>query len=282
MATGQTTKVLRHDGWVRSLSVSADGSLVAAGSSYPGLGTIRVLNFKTEDPMHYWMPDRATIRGLSLTGSGGSMVIALSDGSLRWDVVTENLPGRQRRLDLGLDRVSKAIFSPDGRSVAMIGDDGVQVVDVDRGEVHFKETAMLTACEFAPDGRSLVIVRRGFGKTIKLANGRMRFDNSTAESTIVWLDTGTGHVRREIEIPRSTVNCLAFSPDGQAIAAGVLLYHPERGVIRSFRLRDKQEIQSIETPCPWIESLAFTPDGKRIAAGLLDTSIVIWDVRGAE
>ena len=55
-------------------------------------------------------------------------------------------------------------------------------------------------------------------------------------------------------------------------------HHPERGVIRIFRLRDKQEIQSIETPCPWIESLAFTPDGKRIAAGLLDTSIVIWDV----
>ena len=227
------------------------GALVAAGSSFPAWGTVRVWNLKTGAPVHRWLPDLRMIRGLRLTGSGGSMVIALSDGSLRWDVVTENLPGRQRRLDLGLDRVSKAIFSPDGRSVAMIGDDGVQVVDVDRGEVHFKETATLTACEFAPDGRSLAIVRRGFGKTIKLANGwPMRFDNSTAESTIVWLDTGTGHVRREIEIPRSTVNCLAFSPDGQAIAAGVLLYHPERGVIRIFRPRDKQEIQSIETPCP--------------------------------
>ncbi len=110
----------------------------------------------------------------------------------------------------------------------------------------------------------------------------MRYDDSTAETTIVWLDTRTGHVRREIVIPESTVTCLAFSPDGRAVAAGTLLYHPERGFIRIFRLRDKEEIQSIKSPCPWIESLAFTPDGKRIAAGLLDTSIVIWDVRGPQ
>jgi WD40 repeat protein len=55
--------------------------------------------------------------------------------------------------------------------------------------------------------------------------------------------------------------------------------HWERGIIRIFRLRDKQEIQTIETPCPWIQGLSFTPDGKQIVAGLLDTSIVIWDVR---
>ena len=31
-----------HDGWVRSLSVSADGSLLATGSSYPGWGKVHV------------------------------------------------------------------------------------------------------------------------------------------------------------------------------------------------------------------------------------------------
>jgi WD40 repeat protein len=278
LATGQPTKLLQHNGWVRSLSVSGDGSLLAAGSSGPGLGTVRVWNPKTGTPLHDWSADQGMIRGLKLSGNGGSMAIALSDGSLRWDVVTGNLPAPQRKLDLGLDRVSRAVFSADGHSVALMGNDWVQVVDVDRGDVHFKVTAMLTACEFAPDGRSLAIGRRGFVKKFKLANGLMRFDNSTAQSMIVWLDNRTGHVRREIEIPGSTVQCLAFSPDGQAVAAGVLLDHPERGVIRIFRLRDKQEVQAIETPCPWIESLAFTPDGKRIAAGLLDTSIVIWDV----
>ena len=115
--------------------------------------------------------------------------------------------------------------------------------------------------EFAPDGRSLGDRREGRGKEIKLAmGGSARFLNRP--STIAWLDSRTGHVRREIEIPESYVVSLAFSPDGQAIAAGNL-FPPARGIIRIFRLRDKQEIQTIETPCPWIEALAFTPDGKR-------------------
>ncbi len=73
----------------------------------------------------------------------------------------------------------------------------------------------------------------------------------SAGSTIVWLDTETGHVRREIEIPQSDVQCLALSPEGQSIAVGFFstLYPPARGFIRIFRLRDKQEIQTIESPC---------------------------------
>ena len=80
-------------------------------------------------------------------------------------------------------------------------------------------------------------------------------------------------------MPECSVSCLAFAPDGLAVALGTMLYHPERGVIRIFRLRDKQEFEAIEAPCPWIESLAFSPDGNLIAAGLRDTTIVIWEVR---
>ncbi len=66
------------------------------------------------------------------------MVIALTDGSLRWDVVDGNLLAPQRKLDLGLDRVSRALFSADGHAVALIGEDWFQVVDVDSGDVRFK------------------------------------------------------------------------------------------------------------------------------------------------
>jgi WD40 repeat protein len=85
-------------------------------------------------------------------------------------------------------------------------------------------------------------------------------------------------VRREILIPESYVLSLAFSPDGRIIAAGTL-FHPARGIIRIFRLRDKQEIQTVEAPCSSVQALCFTPDGRRIVAGLEDTSIVIWEVR---
>ena len=126
-----------------------------------------------------------------------------------------------------------------------------------------------------------MIVRRIPGKGSSWPMGTVRYDRAGAGSTIVWLDSQTGHVRREIEIPQSDVQRLAFSPDEQSIAVGYFstLYPPARGFIRIFRLRDKQEIQTIESPCAWIDALGFTPDGKQIVAGLQDTSIVIWDVR---
>jgi WD40 repeat protein len=96
---------------------------------------------------------------------------------------------------------------------------------------------------------------------------------------VLWLDSQSGDVRRELVIPESQVCAAAFSPDGQTIAVGTWLEHPARGIIRIFRLRDKREIQTIKAPCYGIESLCFTPDGKQIIAGLRDTSIVIWDVR---
>ena len=161
----------------------------------------------------------------------------------------------------------------------MMGGGLVQVVDVASGDRRFKETSAAVwareACAFAPDGGSLAIVREARGA---FEAGSWTGSRITA-STIVWLDSESGSVRREIIIPESGVFPVAFSPDGKAIAASTFVETSQRGIIRIFRLRDKKEIQSIESPCPWIEALCFTPDGKQIIAGMRDTSIVIWDVQ---
>jgi WD40 repeat protein len=291
LATGRPTRMLPHDNWVDSLSVSADGSLLATG---PAWGKVSLWNLKTGERLHTWSVEGTKagshlLRGVTLSGDGSSVIAALGDGSLRrWDVST----GKERsiaqpRLEKlpregmgGLDDVARAVFSRDGRSAAMIGEGWVQVVDIASGDRRFKEALgtpfwATKACEFAPNGGSLAIVRE-VRKGFQAGNS---IGSTTAVSTIVWLDSQTGHVRREIVIPGSGVLALAFSPDGQAIASGTLLTDPARGIIRIFRLRDKREIQTIETPCPWIEALCFTPDGKQIVAGLRDTSIVIWNVR---
>jgi WD40 repeat protein len=179
-----------------------------------------------------------------------------------------------------LDQVSRAFFSRDGRSVAMMTNGWVQTVDVATGERRFKASLgspfwVTRACAFAPNGGSLVIVRE-LRSRHRAGNW---FGSSTTSSTVVWLDSQTGSVRREIVIPGAGVSALSFSPDGQAIACGTWSTPPERGTIRIFRLRDKREIQTIDAQDRRIEVLCFTPDGKQIAAGLGDTSIVIWDVR---
>jgi RNA polymerase sigma factor (sigma-70 family) len=291
LTTGRPTQMLLHGHWVDSLSVSPDGSLLATGSDYREWGRVRVWNPKTGELIHSWSVAGANgsshlLRGVSLTADSSAVIAALGDGSLRkWDLARGKVrPIPQPKLEKlprkgmeGLDDVDRAVFSPDGRFAALIGEGWVQVFDIASGDRRFKEAMQgfwsRKLCEFAPDGRSLAIVReerKGFQA------GTSRGSSSVA-STIVWLDSQTGHLRREFVIPESGVLSLAFSPDGQNIAAGTVL-RDKQGIIRIFRLRDKREIQMIESPCPWIEALAFTPDGKRIVAGLRDTSIVIWNV----
>ena len=294
LAAGRSTRMLPHGGWVESLSVSADGSLLATGSLDRDWGKVRVWNLRTGEQVFEWAAAKAgqhILRGVTLSLDGSSLIAALGDGSLRrWDVSTgKERPIAQPKLKKrprdgmlgGMEPVARAVFSRDRRSVAMIGRGWAQVVDMASGAVRFKAmaSALSRACEFAPDGQSLAVAREGPGKMYQAGAWR---GSSRGTSTIVWLDSRTGHVRREIEVPESLVKCLAFSADGEAIAVGTMADHPTRGTIHIFRLRDKQKTQAIDAPCPWVEALCFTPDGKRIAAGLGDTSIVLWDVRPTE
>jgi RNA polymerase sigma factor (sigma-70 family) len=293
LATGRPTRVIPHDSRVESLAISADGSLLATSSTLPELREVYVWDLRTGNRLRIWELEASKVgsqlvRGVALSGDGSSVIAALGDGSLRrWDVATgKECPIAQPKLEKqppnepgGPDYVNRAVFSRDGRSVALMGGGLVQVVDLRSGDRRFREAlgdafGSTQVGEFSPDGRSLAIIREdraGFRAGDWIGS-------STAESTIVWLDSRTGHVRREILIPDSDVRGLAFSPDGQAIAIATLKIKPSRGTIRIFRLRDKQEIQTIESPCAWIGALCFTPGGKQIVAGLWDTSIVIWDV----
>jgi RNA polymerase sigma factor (sigma-70 family) len=296
LASGRSTRMFPHANWVDTITVSTDGSLLATVSVFPTWGEVYIWDLRTGERRHAWRVEREKEgslipipRGLAFGRDGSSLTAAFGDGSLRrWDVSTgKERPIAQPKLEKlprrglgGLDDVDQAVFSPDGRLVALMGEGSVQVMDLVSGDRRFKEMSanwlLDLKAAFAPDGQSLAAVRQG---PAKLDPGANRSGSSPPPITIVWLDGRTGHVRREIEVPERYVKSLAFSPDGQSLAVGTLSFRPARGIIRLFRLRDKQEIQTIESPCPWIEVLTFTPDGRRIVAGLSDTSIVFWDVR---
>ena len=242
LATGRSTKMFPYKGWVESLSVSADGSLLATGSLDPDWGKLRVWDLRTGEPLFDWASAKAgphILRGVTLSADGSSVIAALGDGSLRrWDVATgKERPIAQPKLEKlprdgmlgGMEPVARAIFSRDGRSIAMIGRGWAQVMDIASGARRFKAVAT-NGCEFAPDGQSLAVARLGPGKRFQA--GRWH-GSSFGTSMIVWLDSQTGHVRREIGVPESFVKALAFSPDGKAIAVGTLLDHPARGVSAS-------------------------------------------------
>jgi WD40 repeat protein len=69
------------------------------------------------------------------------------------------------------------------------------------------------------------------------------------------------------------IHALAFSPDGQVLAAG-----DSKGQIHLLRLEDEQKIATFSKHGWWTVSIAFSHDGKKLVSSSIDTTIKIWDV----
>jgi RNA polymerase sigma factor (sigma-70 family) len=299
LSTGRPTKALTQDRFPSSFAFRADGTPLAAGVTGDHT-TAEIWNLHTGVPIRTVSindPEgNSLFKGITLSRDASTATAVLNNGSLRsWDVVTGNeRPIAQPKIphdpSRGSDDLDLCLFSDDGQSLALISDEGaIKVIDVPSGKMRFETSATnrdlgLTefirrrpALAFAPDGRSLAFEKRFFKQT-KRADGQTRVEWPRA-GTIVWLDSQTGHVRREIAILESGAGRLAFSPDSQLIAATTSSGDHGASAIRVFRLRDKQEIQTIAVPSAWTEALRFTPSGTQIVAGLSDTSIVVWNVR---
>jgi RNA polymerase sigma factor (sigma-70 family) len=278
--------VLRHQGWVRTMAVSPDEKMLVTGTSYPGEDSVYLWDLTTGDK-RWTIPSRgAGIHPVAVQFSlrGDAVTAGWSDGTVRsWDVVSRRetsasqpAPAEGAGKDFPGNSVHTGVLSPDGKKMGTIGKAGVRITDL-ANSPRAVTSQSGNAMAVSPDGKTVVIAARGRAKQITLADGRTRSDGTRADSTISWVDSESGQERREIVIPESYVNSLAFSPDGHFVAAGTS-FQWERGVIHIYRLRDKKEVQTIPTPCRPTLGLAFTPDGKQLVAGMSDTSILIWDL----
>jgi WD40 repeat protein len=279
--------VLRHQGWVRTMAVSSDEKLLVTGTSYPGEDSVYLWDLTTGD-RRWIVPspgDGIYPIAIQFSSKGDAVTAGWSDGTVRsWDVVTRRvIATTQREAAVGAGRdfpgnfAHAGILTRDGSKLGTIGKAGARISDLAKsGRVVASRSGDSMAV--SPDGRTVAIAAHGRPKLIKMADGREHSDGRRADSTISWVDSESGHERREIVVPESYVNSLAFSPDGKFLGAATS-FQWERGVIHIYRLRDKKEIQTIATPCQPTLGLSFTPDGKRLAAGMSDTSILIWDLQ---
>lgn len=88
----------------------------------------------------------------------------------------------------------------------------------------------------------------------------------------VW-DTATGRQRASFETP--FIRGIAFSPDGNLLAAGV---GREENVVKLWNTRDWTEQATLTGHRSWLFTVAFSPDGKLLASGGQDKVARIWHV----
>jgi WD40 repeat protein len=297
-------KYLHHVCPVNSVSFSPNGSLLATGSGYPRLWD--VLSGKTIDT-DGWSTNRrgysdcsTPVHSVAFTRDG--KLIASADNGGRIKLI--NIPsGQASRHDLYPSTIPYAVdFSPDGRTLASQGSQGITLWDFVSGDRTMQlksELRMVSALKFSPDGAFLASA----GDTARIdiwnaKRGQLYTTFATGKSELVHslafspfgdtLAAGTydgirlwdvrnrkmiGHLKGA---ERTTMLTVAFSPTGTLVAGGDL-----KGEIWVWNVKQQTLAwRSSLRHRGQVNSIAFSPDGTVLASAGEDKSVRLWDTRG--
>ena len=199
------------------------------------------------------------------------------------------------RLDVHASLAMAVALSPDGRTFASGGHDGVLFVglrpeapvdEVLRGHEGWVEALTFTGERRLVSGGEEGLrawelsagtsrESRPFGEgAVTLAThpqGRL-LAAGTMTGTVRLLDAASGQVLQELAGVAGSVRALAFSPDGALLAAGgdddILLWAMPTGAM----------VGRLQGHSGKVWSLAFSPTGHRLASGGADKTLRLWDV----
>jgi WD40 repeat protein/tetratricopeptide (TPR) repeat protein len=174
----------------------------------------------------------------------------------------------ERKLFEVLNRVA---FGPDGKVIAAASADGsITLWDVEDNELGCQRTYMSTrysvyGLAFSPDGRTLA----------SATGDRYRYDAYSENHSITLWDLTSEEPARQILADQITsVGRIAFSPNGQTLAAG-----NTDGTVTLWDLNAKDPTSETLTAghTGWVWTVEFSLDGQYIASGSRDGDIVLWN-----
>jgi WD40 repeat protein len=228
----------------RSLRFSSDGKVLAAGAS----GTIHLLAAETGKETRRiptgWMPAGP----MDFRHDGKVLALGTPWTIALWEVATGERLGPLR--DVPDQPVESVMFLPDSKTIASMSETGVYLWQAHtgksmgrfsgaRGDLHHQA--------ISPDGRirAVAVLDKKNVMSVGLwdtATGKKRCDLEAAPTTswprdlvfsrdgkmlaALWdgtvrlWDAATGKSLRQLAVPGVPVQCLAFSPDGTALAVG--------------------------------------------------------------
>jgi WD40 repeat protein len=174
-----------------------------------------------------------------------------------WKTDTGELVSSLGEIGRGAERVA---FSPDGSRLLTTSGDAVAAV----WNPHSGQKLMSSACDYQG---AFVDTGAVFGLDGSRVAYRMAY----------LLDAATGDVAVKLK-PQGHMTCLAASPDGRMLAAGMAI-----GSVNLADFETGERIAGLLGHTGAVRAIAFNAEGTRIVTGALDGSARLWDARtGAE
>jgi WD40 repeat protein len=200
ISSNQLTKTIDGPGgWVRTVSISADGSLIASASDDE---TLRVWQVADGAPVLVIDKNTSGLRAVSISPDGKLAAGALGDNTVRvWSVPDGRLV---YTLSGHTDWVRNLAFSPDGQLLASGSfDSNIMLWNMQDGSLYKTlkgHTSSILGMAFSPDGQTLA--------------------SGDVDSTVRLWNVRDGSTIRMLQGHAGFVYSVAFSPDGKTLASG--------------------------------------------------------------
>jgi WD40 repeat protein len=258
--SGRGKSVPGHNGAIRAVAFSSDGSRLASGGND---GSVRLWDSRSQLPIADAVEHTGAVQTVSFSSDGRTLASGGDDGSVRlWDVHSEPQSLRQLTSLLGpTDRILGVAFSPDGRTLAGAGSDFTLGLWNVSGPADENLPAVYAAAAFGPRG-------------VVATAGRDR-------RPLLWVpagDHGAPVLRNRLpgERPRSgaapTAYGMAFSSDGTVLATPV---SPESAALWGVVTGTPRYFRGGGRP---VHAVALSPRGDYLASASVraDRDVDLW------